>query len=483
MPSMKLFIKKASAVAVITALVLVSSMALVAPLQIANAQGGKQLKIALVTDALFSDGGWGAAAHGAANLLETKYGYEVAYAESIAIPDIEATLRQYAQDGYDLIIAHGFQWGDPAVKVGKDYPNTKIVVFTGIVSSNNVASIFPMQQEGTFLLGALGAMMTKTGTLAYVGGDQYPNIINIFEGYKQGAKHVKPDIKVIGTYLGDFDNPAKGKEAGLAQINNGADFLFHVADTSGHGVIQAAKEKNVYAFGAVLDQSALAPDTVLTSFVLDMDKAFDQALQMVVQDKFEGKIFKPGIEAAKGATGDGIVFLAPFNQLDSKVPADLKAKLQELTQDIIDKKILVPERIKATSDISATATLGDQTYTITGISSDSKLTSATINSGISIKIDFDKAGDVELTLPKNMIDGISTVKAGDNSVEFQTISSSESASTIKFVVPEGSSSVEISGTTVVPEFGTLVAIVLGSLLIGVIGISRFKGTLLNVGGL
>src|SRR2546426_1108981 len=390
MPSMKSYLKKASVVAVIAAIALVSSMAIVAPLQIANAQGGKQLKIALVTDALFSDGGWGAAAHDAAKLLETKYGYQVAYAESIAIPDIEATLRQYAQDGYDLIIAHGFQWGDPAVKVGKDYPNTKIVVFTGLVRSNNVASIFPMQQEGTFLLGALGAMMTKTGTLAYVGGDQYPNIINIFEGYKQGAKLVKPDIKVIGTYLGDFDNPAKGKEAGLAQINNGADFLFHVADTSGHGVIQAAKEKKVYAFGAVLDQSALAPDTVLTSFVLDMDKAFDQALQMVVQNKFEGKIFKPGIEV-------------------------------------------------------------------------------------------DKAGDIELTLPKSVIDGITVVKAGDKTVEFQEISSSDSASTIKFVLPEGSSSVEISGTTVVPEFGTLVAIVLAALLVGVIGIVRFKGALLNLG--
>jgi len=478
---MKSYIKKASVLAVL-AFALVSSMAVIGPLQLAHAQAGK-LKIALVTDALFSDGGWGATAYSAAKQLETKYGHQVAYAESIAIPDIESTLRQYAQDGYNLIIAHGFQWGDPAVKVGKDYPNTKFVVFTGTVSSSNVASIFPMQQEGTFLLGALAGMMTKTNTIAYVGGDQYPNIINIFEGYKQGAKYVNPDIKVIGTYLGDFDNPAKGKEAGLAQINNGADFLFHVADTSGHGVIQAAKEKGVYAFGAVADQSALAPDTVLTSFVLDIDKAFDQALQMVAQDKFEGKIFKPGIEAYKGAAGDGIVFLAPFNQLDSKVPADVKAKLQELTQDVIDKKILVPERIKATSDITATASLGDQTYAITGISTGSKVNAATINSGKSVRFDFDKAGDVELTLPKSMIDGISMVKAGDKDLAFQTISTTGSASTIKFEVPEGSNSVEISGTTVVPEFGTFVALVLAALLVGVIGIVRFKGALLNLGRL
>jgi len=175
--------------------------------------------------------------------------------------------------------------------------------------------------------------------------------------------------------------------------------------------------------------------------------------------------------------------LAPFNQLDSKVPADVKAKLQELTQAVIDKKILVPERIKTTSDISATAKLGDQTYTITGISSGGKINSATINSGKSIKFEFDKAGDIELTLPKSVIDGITVVKAGDKTVEFQKISSSDSASTIKFVLPEGSSSVEISGTTVVPEFGTLVAIVLAAMLVGVVGIVRFKGALLGIGRL
>src|SRR3546814_11007671 len=75
--------------------------------------------------------------------------------------------------------------------------------------SSDVCSsdLFPMQQEGTFLLGALAGMMSETRTISYVGGDQYPNIINIFEGYKQGAKYVDPDIEVIGTYLGDFDNP------------------------------------------------------------------------------------------------------------------------------------------------------------------------------------------------------------------------------------------------------------------------------------
>ncbi len=466
---------------VFVALILVSYMTIAAaPFQMAHAQSSGTLRIALVTDALFSDGGWGATAFNAAKQLETKYGHQVAYAENIAIPDIESTLRQYSEDGYDLIIAHGFQWGDPAVKVGKEYPNTKYVVFTGLVNSENVASIFPMQQEGTFLLGALAAMMSKTGTIAYVGGDQYPNLINIFEGYKQGAKYINPNIKVIGTYLGEWDNPAKGKEAGLAQVNAGADFLFHVADTSGHGVIQAAKEKGIYAFGAVGDQHQLAPDAVLTSFVLDIDKAFDQAVQMVVEDRFEGALLKPGIEAAKGAGGDGIVYLAPFHNLDSKVPSDVKTRLQQLTQDVIDGKIIVPEKYAITADITGNAQFEDQQFTITGRSAESKVRVVTINPGSSVKVDFDKSGEVELTLPKSMISGISMVKVGDTDVEFQTLSSTDTATTIMFTLPEGSNSADIHGTSVVPEFGVIAALVLAALLVAVIGIARFKGTALGL---
>ena len=76
--------------------------------------------------------------------------------------------------GFDLIIAHGFEWGTPAVKVGKDYPSTKFVIFTGLGKSSNVASIFPMQQEATYLLGALAAMMSKTNVIGFVGGEKYP---------------------------------------------------------------------------------------------------------------------------------------------------------------------------------------------------------------------------------------------------------------------------------------------------------------------
>ena len=304
----------------------------------------KKLKIALLTDALFSDAGWGAFGYNAAQELNNKYGYNIDFKDNVAIPDIENTLRKYSDSGYDLIIAQGFEWGAPAVKVGKDYPNTKFVVFTGLGNSSNVASIFPMQQEATYLLGALAAMMTKTGIIGFVGGEKYPNLIDIYEGYKQGAQDINPHIKVLATYLDDWDNATKGKIAAISQIEAGADLLLHVADTSGHGVIQAAKEKGIYAFGAVSDQNKLAPNTVLTSFVLDVEKAFDQAVKMVQAGNFSGEIFKPGLELDKGDAGDGIVYLAPFHNLENSVPDDVKLRLEQLKHQILNGKIVVPER-------------------------------------------------------------------------------------------------------------------------------------------
>lgn len=305
------------------------------------------LRVALITDANFSDKGWGESSLDAAHYIEQKYNFSIALEDNVAIPDIDMTLRKYAESGYDLIIAHGFQWGEPALQVGQTYPQTKIVVFTGLVESRNVASIFPQQQEGSFLLGALAGMMTNTSVIGFVGGEEYPNVVNIFEGYKQGAEWVNDNITVIGTYLNDWDNPARGREAATSIIRQGADFMFHVADSSGQGVIQASDESGIYALGAVQDQNHLAPDTVLSSFVLDVDKAYDSVVKMVMNGNFTGKIFRPGIELQRGSDGQGIVYLAPFHDLESRVPESVQERLTKLTNEILEEKIEVPERLEA----------------------------------------------------------------------------------------------------------------------------------------
>lgn len=338
------YVLSAGIVAVAAAVIVIAAIAATGRPAIPSDAGSP--RVAVVTDALFTDKGWGAASRDAAESIASKYGLEVASEDDVEIADIESTLTKYAESRYDLIIAHGFQWGEPALRVGKQYPDTKIVVFTGLVQSQNVASVFPMQQEGSFLLGALAGMMTESDVIGYVGGEEYPNLINIFEGYIQGARTVNPDVRVIGTYLNDWDNPEKGKESAMSIIQQGADVIFYVADSSGHGVVQAAEEKGVYALGAVQDQNSLAPGTVLSSFVLDVDKAYEQAVQSVMEGNFRGELLKPGLEREKDSSSDGVVYLAPFHSLDEEVPDDVKKRLEELTDDILAGELVIPERLE-----------------------------------------------------------------------------------------------------------------------------------------
>ena len=305
----------------------------------------KSIKIAYLTDGLFSDAGWGAFAYNAGQEIISKYGYQVTFLDNVSISNIETTLKEYADKNYDIIITQGYEWGNPVIKLAQKYPDIKFIVFTGLVKSENVVSIFPKQQEATYLLGALAAMLSKNHTIGFIGGDEkYPNLNKIYEGYKQGALDVNSSTKVFVTYLSDWDNETKGKSAALSQIEQGADFILHVADTAGQGVIQAAKEKGTYVFGAVSDQNKLAPETVVTSFVLDPIKAYGYVFKMIHMNNFTGMIYTPGIESTKNSTSeDGIVYIAPFHSFQNKIPQDIQDKFLQLSQDIRNKKIIVPE--------------------------------------------------------------------------------------------------------------------------------------------
>jgi basic membrane protein A len=115
-----------------------------------------------------------------------------------------------------------------------------------------------------------------------------------------------------------------------------------VADNAGQGVIQAAKEKGIYAFGAVSDQNKLAPDTVVTSFILDPAKAYDQVFKMIRMNNFTGNILTPGLESSNNSTVEnGILYIAPFHGFQNKIPTVIQDKLHQLTQDILNKKIKV----------------------------------------------------------------------------------------------------------------------------------------------
>jgi basic membrane protein A len=292
-----------------------------------------ELKVALLVNGSINDGGFNQSGYLGLKAIEKELGAKISYSEKVSVADAEPALRSYAEQGYKVIFAHSFEYGDPVLKVAKDYPNTYFVVWTGIVAqSPNVASIQLLEQETGYVMGVLAGLMTKTNVVAAIGGSDLPTINADLQGYKAGAESVNPDVKVIITFAGVWDDPAKGKEAAFAQIEAGADVLYHIADKTGLGMIQAAQEKGVYAIGSAADQSTIAPNTVLCSSTEIVDAAYLNMVRAVLNGSFKPEVIKMGLAL-------GAIDIAPIS---SFVPKDVQDKVIQAKNDIISGKIIVP---------------------------------------------------------------------------------------------------------------------------------------------
>lgn len=293
-----------------------------------------ELKVALLVNGSINDGGFNQAGYRGLQAVERELAAKISYSEKVSVADAEPALREYAEQGYRVVFAHSFEYGDPVLKVAGDYPETYFVVWTGIVSqAPNVASIELLEQESGYLMGVLAGSMTQSDMIAAVGGADLPVIVRILEGYKLGAKSVNSDVRVMTTYVGAWDDPARGKEAALAQIEAGADVLYHVADKTGLGVIQAAQEGGVYALGSASDQSSVAPGTVLSSSTEVVESAYRQLVRAVLDGSFEAKVYKLGLAS-------GSLDYAP---MPDSVPKDVQDLVEETKKAIIDGTLEVPE--------------------------------------------------------------------------------------------------------------------------------------------
>ncbi len=212
-----------------------------------------------------------------------------------------------------------------------------IAIIDDEIKLPNVVSLKYKEEEGSFLVGAVAAMMTKTGTIGFVGANESDLIKKFYDGYEQGAKYVKPDIKVLKVYIGGsnaFNDPASAKAKTETLIQQKADVIYHASGASGAGVFQAVKEKNVYGIGVDSNQDGLYPGTILTSMMKYVDNTVFDTIKSVVDGNFkaETKIF--GIkENGVGTTN--------FEFTKDKIGEENIKKLEQIKQDIRDGKIVV----------------------------------------------------------------------------------------------------------------------------------------------
>ncbi|HHW07579.1 MAG TPA: BMP family ABC transporter substrate-binding protein [Clostridia bacterium] len=297
--------------------------------------GEKKLKVALILSGPANDQGWNAIALAGLEAAEEEYGIETAYMENVDIADSEAAFADYAAQGYDLVIGHGFQFGDPAVKVAKNFPNTYFMATEAASQAENMASYVMSCEEGAYLMGVLCASMSQNGKLGVVGGFEQPSIVKEVEAFKVGAKSVNPDVVVYEAYISSYTDVTAGKAAAEAMIDQGADVLYHVANQAGTGVIKAAEKHGLLACGNSYDQYSIAPNTVMCSTVYNMPQVILTAVKHVREGSFGGGIFYLGMD-------DGVVDIAPFNGFEDKIPAETKQLISDLKAQIIEGTLQVP---------------------------------------------------------------------------------------------------------------------------------------------
>lgn len=303
-----------------------------------------KFKVGMSTDiGGLNDDSFNAAAWQGLKKAELDLKAEVKAIESKRQEDYETNFQSLMDLKYDMIWGIGFMMTDAVDKKSKAAPSQKFGLIDGVVSNPNVASVTFKEEEGSFLMGIMAAKTSKSGKVGFIGGMDVDVIHHFEAGFKAGVKAANPKVEVITVYSASFIDPVKGKNDALAVIAQGADVVFHAAGATGQGVIEAAKEKNVFAIGVDSDQNKLAPNHVISSMMKRVDVAVFDISRMAKENKFPG-----GKVTVLGLKENGVGYSA--TTLWAKMPAGTKELVDKYATAIKDVKFTVPnnrEKLKS----------------------------------------------------------------------------------------------------------------------------------------
>jgi basic membrane protein A and related proteins len=260
--------------------------------------------------------------------------------------DREAALRQLAAGGSQLVFGVGFLFTDDIKALAKEFPNVKFACVDYTVNPGdslppNLVALKFREQEGSFLVGALAALVSKSGQLGFVGGMEIPLIKKFEAGYRAGVMTVRPKAKVLVKYAGTtgtaFKDPTKGKELALAEYHDGADIIFHASGSTGLGVFEAARDLDKLAIGVDSDQYDEAPGHILTSMVKRVDTSVFDTIQEVKAGRWTGGVREFGLKE------NGVTWVYDARN-QALIPAAVKAQVDSLQAAIVAGRIVVPSQ-------------------------------------------------------------------------------------------------------------------------------------------
>lgn len=248
----------------------------------------------------------------------------------------EQALRRMAESGANPVVMTGFAFGDVLNTVAPDFPETKFAIIDMVVEQPNVKSVVFTEHEGSFLVGMMAGLASKTNTVGFIGGMDIPLIRRFGCGYAQGVKAVKPDATVVlnmtGTTPAAWNDPVKGAELAKAQKSQGADVIYAAAGGTGVGVLQAAADEGILSIGVDSNQNYLHPGKVLTSMLKRVDNAVYNAFM-------EGTDLAPGINVLD-LKSEGVGYALDENNA-ALVTAEMKAAVDAAAEKIKSGELVV----------------------------------------------------------------------------------------------------------------------------------------------
>jgi basic membrane protein A and related proteins len=292
-------------------------------------KGNEAFKVALLTPGPISDKSWNGGAYAGLLAVRDSLGAQISHIQTKTPAEFDENFRQYGAKGFDLVFGHGFEFQDAALRVAPDFPNTVYITTSGTSVAKNVGGAEFAFEEASYLAGIVAGTMTKSNVIGMIGGTELPPVKRSFEAFEQGARSVNPRVKVVVSYIGNWDDVSAGKEQAIAQISRGVDIIFQNADAAGLGIFQAVKEaKDVRIIGSNANQNDIAPDHTLGSVVIDLPHAFLLIARAVKSGNFTGKVFSLGLH-------DNVVTFVLNPRMNEVVPKETLAAVDSVRAQMI----------------------------------------------------------------------------------------------------------------------------------------------------
>ncbi len=263
-----------------------------------SASTENDFKVALLTPGPISDQAWNSGAYQGLLRIRDSLGASVSHIQTRTPADFEENFRHYGAEGYQLVFGHGFEFQDAAERVAPHFPRTVFITTSGNRVAPNVSPMVFGFEDPSYVAGVLAGSLTRSDVIGVIGGTEIPPVRSSFAAFEAGARAVNPDVRVLVSYVGNWEDASAGKEQAIAQIRQGVDYIFQNADAAGLGIFQAAREAgNVAVFGANIDQNGVAPDVIIGSVVIDLPHAFLSIAREVKEGRFRARVVRLGSTA------------------------------------------------------------------------------------------------------------------------------------------------------------------------------------------